>query len=457
MYSVPTETAHAAPQASAVDARSVANGKYSATHGGPADGVTTDRVAADASRVTTRSPARHPRVAILDGLRLVAALMVLSYHYIARGDAWTAASPHGFPHAIFFAARFGFFGVELFFLISGFVICMSGMGRSLGQFFVARVVRLYPAYWFAVLATAVVVTLWPTINRPLAHTDVVTNLTMLQIPLHTPSVDGVYWTLWVELRFYLLFALVVFFGVTYRRVVAFCALWTVASVATMAVGGPLLDNGQSSTFLQLAIVPQYSPYFIAGMAFFLMHRFRPDPLLWGIVGIQLMLAIHHLGVDPMIMHKFTGTAASVEPIVIVFFFAVMALVALHKLSVGWRWLTVAGTLTYPLYLLHQHIGWILIDKLQHEVPAPVVVVAVVALMLTAAWLVHRLIERPLAARMRRLLVPAIGRLRPPRAPTVRLPVPAASQRRAPMASPHSAGAESRAGSATTERASWSDA
>jgi peptidoglycan/LPS O-acetylase OafA/YrhL len=456
MHSVPTDFAHASPHGSAIDIRPVANRNRGATHAGPADGVTPDRVTADVAKATTRSPAARTRVAVLDGLRLMAALMVVSYHYIARGDAWTAASPHGFPHLIYVASRFGFFGVELFFLISGFVICMSGMGRSLGQFFVARVVRLYPAYWFAVLATAVVVTLWPTINQPLAHTDVVTNLTMLQIPLHTPNVDGVYWTLWVELRFYLLFALVVFFGVTYRRVVAFCALWTVASVATMAVGGPLLDDGRSSTFLQLAIVPQYSPYFIAGMAFFLMHRFRPDPLLWGIVGIQLMLAIHHLRVDPMIMHKFTGTAGSVEPIVIVFFFAIMALVALHKLTVGWRWLTVAGTLTYPLYLLHQHIGWILIDKLQHEVPAPIVVVAVVALMLIAAWLVHRFIEKPVAARMRCLLVPAIERLRPPRAATAGLPVASAPRSRQPATSTPGAAAESVGRSAAIGRASRLD-
>jgi peptidoglycan/LPS O-acetylase OafA/YrhL len=436
MHSAPTEFAHPFPHGSAVDARRGADRNRPATHTVTTGGVTADRVTADAVQATRRSPARHPRVAILDGLRLVAALMVVSYHYISRGDAWTAASPHGFPQVVYLASRFGFFGVELFFLISGFVICMSGMGRSLGQFFVARVVRLYPAYWFAVLATAVAVTLWPTINRPLAHTDVVTNLTMLQIPLHTPNVDGVYWTLWVELRFYLLFALVVFFGVTYRRVVAFCALWTVASVAAMAVGGPLLDNGRSSTLLQLAIVPQYSPYFIAGMAFFLMHRFRPDPLLWGIVGIQLMLAIHYLDVDPMITHKFTGTAAAVEPVVVVCFFGIMALVALHKLAVGWRWLTVAGTLTYPLYLLHQHIGWILIDKLQHAVPAPVVVVAVLALMLIGAGLVHRLIEKPVAARLRRLLTPAIQRLRPPRAPMVRLPV--GSVRRPPTSTPDSA-------------------
>jgi len=146
MHSAPTEFAHPFPHGSAVDARRGADRNRPATHTVTTGGVTADRVTADAVQATRRSPARHPRVAILDGLRLVAALMVVSYHYISRGDAWTAASPHGFPQVVYLASRFGFFGVELFFLISGFVICMSGMGRSLGQFFVARVVRLYPAY-----------------------------------------------------------------------------------------------------------------------------------------------------------------------------------------------------------------------------------------------------------------------------------------------------------------------
>ena len=123
--------------------------------------------------------------------------------------------------------------------------------------------------------------------------------------------------------------------------------------------------------------------------------------------------------------------------------------ALHKLAVGWRWLTVAGTLTYPLYLLHQHIGWTLIDKLQRAVPAPVVVVAVVALMLIAAGLVHRLVEKPVAARLRRLLVPAIERLRPPRAPMVRIPV--ARVRQPAISTPDGGGTPHRA-----THSSWPD-
>jgi peptidoglycan/LPS O-acetylase OafA/YrhL len=77
------------------------------------------------------------RLAILDGLRLLAALMVVSFHYVTDSAPWSDEKPHGFGWLAYDAARYGFFGVELFFLISGFVICMSGMGRSLGQFFVA--------------------------------------------------------------------------------------------------------------------------------------------------------------------------------------------------------------------------------------------------------------------------------------------------------------------------------
>lgn len=112
-----------------------------------------------------------------------------------------------FPTAFPFAA-YGWLGVELFFLISGFVICMSCWGRSVGDFFTSRVTRLYPAYWFAVLATTAVLLLIPGGQKPLPWPDVLTNLTMLQEPLGVRMVDGVYWTLFAELRFYLLFALV---------------------------------------------------------------------------------------------------------------------------------------------------------------------------------------------------------------------------------------------------------
>ena len=67
--------------------------------------------------------------------------------------------------------------------------------------------------------------------------QVAANLTMLQNPLGVHDIDPSYWTLAVELRFYLLFAIVLAIGVTYRRVVYFCVVWLAVSVFVWASPG----------------------------------------------------------------------------------------------------------------------------------------------------------------------------------------------------------------------------
>lgn len=99
------------------------------------------------------------------------------------------------------------------------------LGALPSEFFTSRVVRLFPAYWFAVIATTAVVTLVPGGIVRRRWSDVLVNLTMLQQPLGVPHVDGVYWTLAAELNFYLLFMLVVWRGVTYRSVLVFSLVW----------------------------------------------------------------------------------------------------------------------------------------------------------------------------------------------------------------------------------------
>jgi peptidoglycan/LPS O-acetylase OafA/YrhL len=341
-------------------------------------------------------PGARRRLEVLDGLRLVAALAVVLYHYTSFDTVWDAPTTSLFgPIAI--AGRFGWLGVELFFLISGFVICMSTWGRSLGDFFVSRVTRLYPAYWVGVIATACIVRFFgPDVHRP-AH-ELVVNLTMLQRPLGVPAVDGVYWTLWTELHFYLLFAIVVSRGVNYRRTVLFCLVWTAASV--------LLDQaGTGLPIVSAAIDTQFSSFFIAGVAMYLMHRFRPTYLLWGIIGVSWARSL--LTVNGVIRDEIKLPPGGIAHyrlicmLIVTAAYLVMILVALGKLTrVRGRWLTVAGALTYPLYLIHEEIGWAAIRHLRDRVDARVLLPALIAAMLVAAWLIHRLVERPLAPRLK---------------------------------------------------------
>ncbi|MGC9668566.1 acyltransferase family protein [Planosporangium sp. 12N6] len=348
-------------------------------------------------------PPREGRLAVIDGLRLVAALVVVVYHYTFRApQVWGQPAPTLFPRATLLT-QYGWLGVHLFFLISGFVICMSAWGRDLGGFFVSRVVRLFPAYWFGVLATAAVLLAVPAPGqpRPLV-TQVLVNLTMLQIPTHVPHIDGSYWSLWEELHFYLLFALLVWRGLSYRRVVLFCVLWTVASV---------LASGSSDVVVHLVVGDELSSFFIAGVAFYLMYRFGPNLLLWGIVGVSLALGLQRIHPAAMTMeglgvHKHTWPGVVV---VITVIYAVMAAVALGWLNwIRGRWLVVAGALTYPLYLLHQVIGYAVILHLHDRVPRWLLVAGLTAAMLVAAWLVHRVVERPLAPRLKRALVSGLS-------------------------------------------------
>ncbi len=350
------------------------------------------------SAASTRSASAQggrPRLVALDGLRFAAALMVVCYHYVAQGTtAWQHPTSQLFP-TLHLPASYGFFGVELFFLISGFVICMSSWNRGLGDFFVSRAVRLYPAYWLAVLATSAFITLWPVIGKHLAPGQVLVNLTMFHSAMGVPSVDPVYWTLWAELRFYLLFALVVWRGVNYRNVVMFCTLWTV---------GSLLAASSREQTLLVVFQPEFSPYFIAGVAMYLMHRFKPTILLWAILAVSWLFAEYRIidrlhGTDPYVGRHLHWWPAAV---LITLFFLLVLAVARGWLSwVRGAWITVLGTMTYPLYLLHEVVGWSTIRLLHPYVPTRLLLVGTILAMMLLAWLVHRFVERPLAPLLKR--------------------------------------------------------
>ncbi|MDH6120581.1 peptidoglycan/LPS O-acetylase OafA/YrhL [Kitasatospora sp. GAS204A] len=355
----------------------------------------------------------RPRLYVLDGLRLLAALAVVFWHYAGyqqHPQMWGGNSTKLVPELSSWAA-YGWSGVELFFLISGFVICMSAWGRTVGEFFVSRVVRLFPAYWVCLLITsAIVLTARPTwmwnIDK-FHYSDVLTNLTMMQNGVGgAMDIDPVYWTLWIELRFYIMFAVLVALGaLTYRRVVMFCAVWTLGAVATAASGWAVLD---------LVFDPEYAPLFIAGIAMYLIHRFGSDLLLWSIVGFNWLLAQHRM---LQIMSGYRNDAGhplsfSVGLLIVTACFLVMIAAALGRLDwIRGRWIVTAGALTYPLYLLHEEIGWYLISKLHRHLNPYVLVFSLVGAMLVASWLVHRLVERPLSKVLKRRLTAALERAR----------------------------------------------
>ncbi|MFE9255150.1 acyltransferase family protein [Streptomyces sp. NPDC006879] len=365
-----------------------------------------------ADRVEQAPPRQAPqptgtargRLRALDGLRLLAALMVAGYHYGGRGGevaaSWGTSPRAQFPTVSPWLA-YGCLGVQIFFVISGFVICMSSWGRPLRSFFTSRVARLYPAYWAALLLVTAVFALPWVAYRTVPLSDLLVNFTMLQQPAGADRVLGVCWTLWAELRFYALFALfVVLPGGGRRRILLFCAVWTLAA---------LFAGAADSELAELVLMPQYAPFFVGGIGLYLVYRDRRDVLGWAVavtgwlIGQQRAVAGLWHAPDPRF---FSYRSEWVIVAVVTAGFVAVALIAVGRLAwARWGWLTVAGALTYPFYLVHEHLGWVAIDLLHQRlgISSALTFGGTLALMLGLAWLLHRWVERPLTPVLRRAL------------------------------------------------------
>ncbi|MDF2698420.1 MAG: hypothetical protein K0S65_6804 [Labilithrix sp.] len=324
------------------------------------------------------------------------------FHYAASTNRW-GVSFHELSAPIFGVAKFGYFGVDLFFVISGFVILMSAWGRPLGAFVASRTARLYPAYWFAVLFTGAL--LLVTAPEDVTIKQILVNLTMGQSAFGVEHVDGVYWTLWIELHFYVLIGMFLLIGITRNRILVFCGLWPIVASIADASDAHLL-----ATILQ----PTYAPLFAGGMLIYLLSLDHRSTITWLLLGANVLWAIPTAGADAAAeVGRQTGAGMNdiVMIVVTISCFLLVAAVTLTPLRrTTWRWLTLAGLLTYPLYLVHEQLGWTIISGLTPSLPWGGVLTIAILSSLVLAIAINVLIERRSAKPLRKAVQLAIDTL-----------------------------------------------
>ena len=291
----------------------------------------------------SRTAAPERRLVEVDALRGVAALAVVAYHYTTRYMELygTGATPS-------FSAPHGHFGVNLFFIISGFVIFMTlARTRQPMDFVVSRLSRLFPAYWVAVALTFAVISAWGLPGKEVTPLQALANLTMIHGLAGVPHVDGVYWTLEVELLFYagmlglfmtrslhrIHLALVVLIGLklTYHVAASFGVTlsWTVSRL----------------------LILNFIPWFALGIC---VHQTvtamsRPGAACW----VTALAALGCIGfVDGWILSATALLLASL----------VWGAAAGRLPWLGHPVLAYFGTISYTLYLLHENIGWVVLRE-----------------------------------------------------------------------------------------------
>lgn len=326
------------------------------------------------------------RLAGLDALRGVAALSVVLFHYTTRYDLkYGHAQPPGF------SVPWGYLGVDLFFMISGFVILMSlDRTRSAMDFVVSRFSRLFPAFWLAVLLTYIVLTLWPLPDKHITVGDLLLNFTMVPGLLNAHLVDGAYWTLEVELLFYALMLGLYRAGLLNRLPQVLAAWLMLSAVASLAQ-----QQGHEMSYLigHLLLLP-YIGWFGLGMVLYRLHddsaqrsRYR-----WLWAACVLLLAFT-ASPEERVSHLVVALGGS----------ALIAGVQRGGLALlAHPVLVFLGTVSYPLYLLHENIGFVLLRAAEaHGVPTDLAIAATATALVALAWLCTRGVEQPALRWIRR--------------------------------------------------------
>lgn len=333
------------------------------------------------------------RLEFLDALRGVAAIAVVVQHGAERWwPGFDAFSREWFD--------LGRFGVCAFFLVSGFIIPTSLEGEgSVGRFWVGRVFRLYPAYWLSIGALLLVSVWEPTTFSPeyQAHQAWYTlvNLTMLEQLVGVPMASGIYYTLTIELCFYVA-CTVLFAAGLLRRSYALAVAAVVVLGATSVVAPLLLDRRLP------AAIPFYLATLFVGTV---LYRWSEGDVSTraagalltavGVVGaLTTWVSYDHFGVEEA--GKQFAFAGAFLPWLAAYACFLGALAARrHAFPRGLLFL---GLISYSVYLLHPAVLAVVGDWHQHVLALTVLLVATVGL----AALAYRLVEAPSIATGRRI-------------------------------------------------------
>ena len=277
--------------------------------------------------------------------------------------------------------QYFYFGLELLFMLSGFVILKTVQNKTALGFLSARVVRLYPTYWVCVTLTALALLV---ANHSLLSVDLpryLANLTMVQTALGYEHIDGVYWTFEVQLIFYGWVFLVCLVKQIHNAG-KFLGVWLVAAISMNIFGG------FTFTKLDYLLLPKLSFYFIAGAAFFLLYQRGRSLYLWSLIGACYLMAVKLALADP---RNGNPSAALAGNTLLFLLFARMVLHD-HRLA-GKPWMITLFKMTYPLFLLHQDIGYVVLSKLDGLMPKYLLLLLVITTMLLASYVISTQIDR----------------------------------------------------------------
>jgi len=343
---------------------------------------------------------RLNRYRTIDGLRGIAALSVVFYHL--SGNLKLELSQL-LPDFITLAFSYGYLGVPIFFVISGFVISLSIGSNKItkkyfGNFILRRSIRLDPTYWVSIILAIILLFIkaefiGTTYHLP-SFSNIFSHMFYLQDLLEvSPLISVVYWTLCLEVQLYIFYIITVWVSQQFHKEEVAPHDQHIHSLLILLVG--LFSLAADYKLINVS----HPGLFIAYWHYFLM-------------GVLVSNVIRNLTYSKCTLFVWIFIEILFQSTIFIKPYSIGGIIACAFIYILWRkdlldsvftgkGFQFFGTISYTLYLIHPDIGWKVISVaklLLQDHMSPLVGGAIFMFGLTisiaCAYALHVIIERP---------------------------------------------------------------
>lgn len=280
----------------------------------------------------------------LDALRGIAALMVVFFHFTMNRDDFNP----------FF--RLGTTGVDLFFIISGFVIFFSiHKITQAKEYIINRASRLYPTYWASVTFTFLFIgttaLLHKTIGTEHLFLKYIANLTMFQFYMDMSDLDGPYWTMIIEMLFYI--SILIFYQ--FKILNHIKTIGVITCILTLICAYHFYETTVVLFIFRWIPIFQFIPLFFAGILFYKLYTDKKGKIVNYI--IILFCLICQISLFPISGRSMAYISwIQYNTMMIIYFILFVLFVNLKLKWIINRYTLFLGKISFALYLTHQSIS-----------------------------------------------------------------------------------------------------
>lgn len=336
------------------------------------------------------------RIYELDIMRGVCALMVVFFHYTTQYEVSIRHLEH-YPVNL----PWGNMAVSVFFMLSGFLILMHIKETdTFFSFGYSRIVRLFPTYWVGIIITSIAMYyILPDWLRPMK--TILMNFTMLEGYFGFDWVDGVYWTLPIELLFYALVGFLILFKQK-KNIIPICFGWLCFSIFFSIIRTRI--DGSAIYYVSEGLLSGYSQMFAAGIMLYQLYKNKNGIMPHVVIGLCVVNQYLNRGLNYTIFF-----------VVVIGIFYLIAykakLLKYRKPSISEVHyarliapIVFIANISYPLYLVHQYIGYGIIKNMEKAgLTNEIYLVIPITISIILAFLLHKLIEVPSAKLLMKMI------------------------------------------------------